>query len=207
MFNLGDEINHIYDKDPAARSHLEIMLCYPGLHAIFAHQFANWFYKRHCFVLAKLIAQISRFFTGIEIHPGSKLGRHLFIDHGMGVVIGETAEVGDDCIIYQGVTLGATADARKGALTRDKKRHPTLGTSVVIGSGAQVLGAVNIGDNVQIASGSIVLKDIPANCIVAGVPGKIIYRDGIKIEDKVSEAEVIASMSDPRELFAHGAGI
>ena len=195
---LSEDIENILKKDPAARNWLEVALCYPGFHAVTMHRNAHWLWKHNFVVLARFLSHLTRFFTGIEIHPGATLGHRLFIDHGMGVVIGETTIVGDDCVLYQGVTLGGGAAARKGSLTRDIKRHPTLGNGVVVGSGAEIQGDIYIGNNVQVASGSIVLKDVPDNSIVVGVPGRIIFRDGQRIKEDVPdiEAEAIKSLKD-----------
>ncbi len=195
--NIQDEIANIMKKDPAAHSELEVLLCYPGLHAVLMHRITNFLWKEGWFTLARAISQMTRSITGIEIHPGASLGDRVFIDHGMGVVIGETAIVGDDCVIYQGVTLGAGAAARKGAQTRNTKRHPTLQSGVVVGSGAEIQGDIVVGSNVQVASGSIVLKDVPENSIVVGVPGRVIYRDGKRVTEEVPdmEAEAIKAMS------------
>lgn len=177
MFStLKEEIQVVFERDPAARSVLEVILCYPGFHAIINHRIAHWFYKHRLFLIARLISHISRFFTGIEIHPGAKIGRNFFIDHGMGVVIGETAEVGDNVTLYQGVTLGGTGK-EKG------KRHPTIGNNVVISTGAKVLGSFTVGDNVKIGGGSVVLKSVPDGCTVVGVPGRIVARDGARTGD------------------------
>jgi serine O-acetyltransferase len=193
-----DEIQNILSKDPAARTWLEVLLCYPGFHAVNLHRFAHWLWKAKLVVPARFVSQVNRFFTGIEIHPGAKLGRRVFIDHGMGVVIGETTVVGDDVVIYQGVTLGAGAAARKGSQTRGTKRHPTLGNGVIVGSGAEIQGDIYVGNNVQVASRSIVLKDVPDNSVVVGVPGRVIYRDGQRVKDEVPdiEAEAIKSLRD-----------
>ncbi|MCR4420315.1 MAG: serine O-acetyltransferase [Clostridia bacterium] len=173
---LREDIRVVFERDPAARSTLEVVLCYPGFHAILLHRVAHWLYRHRLVLLARLISQLNRFLTGIEIHPGAKIGRRLFIDHGMGVVIGETTEIGDDVTIYQGVTLGGTGK-EKG------KRHPTIGNKVVISTGAKVLGNITIGDNVKIGAGSVVLRDVPANCTVVGVPGKIVVREGRHVAD------------------------
>lgn len=193
---LAEDIKNILDKDPAARSSIEVFLCYPGLHAIFIYRIANRFYKMRMFTLARFISHIGRMLTGIEIHPGANIGKRVLIDHGMGVVIGETAEVGDDCVLYQGVTLGAGKEAREGAATRGVKRHPTLGKGVIVGSGAEIQGAVVVGDNVRVASGSIVLRDVPPDSIVVGVPGRVIYHQGRRVDEKVPdiEAEALKSM-------------
>ena len=173
---LKQDINVIIERDPAAKTILEVILCYPGLHALIAHRIAHYLYKKKLVLLPRLISQITRFFTGIEIHPGAKIGQGLFIDHGMGVVIGETAVVGDNVTIYQGVTLGGTGK-EKG------KRHPTIGNNVFIGSGAKVLGSIKIGDNVKIGAGSVVTKPVPSNTTVVGVPGKVVVRRSSPLDD------------------------
>jgi serine O-acetyltransferase len=195
---IQENIQTILDKDPAARGALEVVLCYPGFHAVTIHYCAHWLWTQHFYTTARWLSHISRILTGIEIHPGAHLGRRVFIDHGMGVVVGETTVIGDDCVIYQGVTLGAGAAARMGALTRGTKRHPTLGTGVIVGSGAEIQGDILVGDNVRVASGSILLKDVPANSIVVGVPGRVVYRDGQKVKDQVPdiEAEAIKSLKE-----------
>ena len=176
---LRKEIKAVFERDPAAKNLLEVILCYPGLHAILIHRFSHSLYKRRWFVLARFISQISRFLTGIEIHPGAKIGDGLFIDHGSGVVIGETTEIGDNVTIYQGVTLGGTGK-EKG------KRHPTIGNNVVISAGARILGSFEVGDNAKIGAGSVVLKPVPPNSTVVGVPGKIVVRDGQRVGDAQS---------------------
>lgn len=177
MFNrIREDIKVIFERDPAAKSFLEILLCYPGLHAILFHRLAHFLYKRGLILLPRLISQFSRFLTGIEIHPGAKIGEGLFIDHGTGVVIGETSEIGNNVTIYQGVTLGGTGKERG-------KRHPTVGNNVVISAGAKVLGNIKIGDNVKIGAGSVVLRDVPPNTTVVGIPGKVVVRDGVNIAD------------------------
>lgn len=171
---IKEEIKVILERDPAARSWLEVLLLYPGLHAVLSHRLAHWFYNRKMFFIARAISQISRFFTGIEIHPGAKIGKGLFIDHGMGVVIGETTEIGDNCTIYQGVTLGGTG--------KDKgKRHPTIGNNVLIGSGAKVLGPFKVGDNSKIAANAVVLREVPPNSTVVGVPGRVVTKDNKRV--------------------------
>jgi serine O-acetyltransferase len=162
-----EDIRTIIDRDPAAKNVVEILLCYPGLHAIWLHRIAHALYQRKWFTTARLVSHFSRGFTGIEIHPGAKIGRRLFIDHGMGVVIGETTEIGDDCLIYKGVVLGGTT-------LEKKKRHPTLGNRVIIGSNSTVLGAITIGDGARVGSGSVVVKSVPAGATVVGVPGRIV---------------------------------
>lgn len=195
---IKENIDAIFNQDPAARSRLEVVLCYPGFHAVTMHQLSHMLWEHEFYTLARCVSHFSRVTTGIEIHPGATLGRRVFIDHGMGVVIGETTIIGDDCTIYQGVTLGAGAAARMGSATRGMKRHPTLGTGVVVGSGAEIQGDIMVGDNVRIASGSILLKDVPDNSVVVGVPGRVIYRDGQKVKDEVPdiEAEAIKSLKD-----------
>ena len=164
---LGGLLAAYQRRDPAARSKLEIFLLYPGVHAIINHRIAHWLYLHHRFFLARCVSQWSRFWTGIEIHPGATIGHRLVIDHGMGIVIGETAEVGDDCLLYQGVTLGGTG--------KDKgKRHPTLGNNVLVGSGAKVLGPFKVGDNCRIAAGAVVLREVPSNSTAVGVPAQVV---------------------------------
>ena len=170
-----EEIRAAQKKDPAAKSFLEVLLLYQGLHAIISHRIARFFYRLRLFFLARLISQFSRFMTGIEIHPGAKIGKSFFIDHGMGVVIGETAIIGDGVLLYQGVTLGGTG-LEKG------KRHPTIGNNVVIGTGAKILGNITVGDNSYIGANAVVIKDVPPNSTVVGVPGRITKQDGKKID-------------------------
>lgn len=170
MFSgLRNDIRAIFARDPAARSVAEILLAYPGLHALFFYRAAHWLWVHHMFLPGRFLSHVGRFLTGIEIHPGAVIGRGFFVDHGMGVVIGETAEIGDNVTLYHGVTLGGTS-WEKG------KRHPTIGNNVVIGTGAKVLGPVRIGDNTRIGANSVVVRDIPANSIVVGIPGKIVFR-------------------------------
>ncbi|HRS22391.1 MAG TPA: serine O-acetyltransferase [Clostridia bacterium] len=169
---LKEDIKTIFERDPAAKSYLEVILCYPGLHAVICHRIAHALYRRRWHVTARLISQISRFFTGIEIHPGAAIGRRFFIDHGSGIVIGETTEIGDDVTLYQGVTLGGTG--------KDKgKRHPTIGNNVTIGSGAKILGPISIGHNAKIGAGAVVVRCIPANSTAVGVPAHVVGREGI----------------------------
>ncbi len=188
---IRKDIRGIKERDPAARNGLEILLLYSGLHAIILHRPAHWLYRHNCFFLARLISQIARFLTGIEIHPGAKLGYGILIDHGMGVVIGETATVADNCTIYQGVTLGGTGK-EKG------KRHPDLEEGVMVGSGAKVLGPLTIGAGAKIASGAVVLSSVPAGCTAVGVPARVVRRpnpepkveaqlDQVHIPDPVSQ--------------------
>lgn len=160
---LFEDAKNIQKKDPACRNVLEAIILYPGFHAIFFHRISNWLYRKKLYFLARLISQISRHLTGIEIHPGAVIGRKLFIDHGMGIVIGETSTIGDNCTIYHNATLGGTG--------KDKyKRHPDLGNNVMVGAGSKVLGPIKIGDNVKIGANSVVLKDVPDNCTVVGIP-------------------------------------
>lgn len=171
---IKDDIAMVFEQDPAARSSLEVFLTYSGLHAVWWHLVAHWFYNRRWFFAARFISQMSRFFTGIEIHPGAKIGRRLFIDHGMGVVIGETCTIGSNVTIYQGVTLGGTGK-EKG------KRHPDIGDNVLIAAGAKVLGNIKVGSNVNIGSNSVVLKDVPSCTTVVGIPGRIVRQCGQKV--------------------------
>ncbi|KGM98096.1 serine acetyltransferase [Clostridium novyi A str. 4552] len=181
MFNffktLKYDIDNVLENDPAARNRLEVLLLYPCIHALIHYRIAHFFYTKKCFFIARFISQFARFITGIEIHPGAKIGKGLFIDHGMGVVIGETAEVGDNVTLYHGVTLGGTG--------KDKgKRHPTVGNNILIGSGAKILGPINIGDNSKVGANSVVLKDVPKGSTVVGIPGKVVH-------PKPNTAEVI----------------
>jgi serine O-acetyltransferase len=179
---IREQIDTIFREDPAAKSVLEILFCYPGFHAILFHRLAHKLYKAGFTTLARIISQISRFLTGIEIHPGAQIGRRFFIDHGMGVVIGETTVIGDDCLLYQGVTLGGTGKERG-------KRHPTLGHHVVVGSGAKVLGNITIGNHVRIGAGSVVLKSVPDHSTVVGVPGRIV-RSRLDNEEVLEHAKL-----------------
>lgn len=183
---LKEDVQTVFAKDPAAKGLLEVILCYPGLHAIWLHRIAHWFYKNKIYTIARIISHINRHITGIEIHPGAEIGRRFFIDHGMGVVIGETSEIGENVLIYQGVVLGGTSLGKK-------KRHPTLEDNVVIGSGAIVLGAVNIGDNARIGAGSVVVTDVPPNATVVGVPGRI----GLGFSSKEMQALEHGKLPDP----------
>ena len=173
---LGGLLAAYQRRDPAARSKLEIFLLYPGVHAVLYHRVAHWLYRHHRFFLARCVSQWSRFWTGIEIHPGATIGHRLVIDHGMGIVIGETAEIGDDCLLYQGVTLGGTGKDLG-------KRHPTIENGVMIGSGAKVLGPITIGRNAKVAAGAVVVKDVEPNCTVVGVPGEVVRIDGERVDD------------------------
>lgn len=172
---LREDIETILEQDPAARGYGEVILTYSGLHAIWNHRIAHFFYKRKLFFIARVISQISKFFTGIEIHPGATIGRKFFIDHGTGVVIGETCEIGNNVTIYQGVTLGGTGKEQG-------KRHPTLHDNVLVATGAKVLGSITIGENAKIGAGSVVLKDVPPESTVVGIPGKVVIQNGKKVK-------------------------
>lgn len=171
---IREDIQSVFDRDPAAKTLLEVLICYPGLHALWGHRLAHWLWRHHLPLSARIISQVMRFMTGIEIHPGATIGRRCFIDHGMGVVVGETAVLGDDVTLYQGVTLGGTGK-EKG------KRHPTLANNVFIGAGANVLGNITIGENSRVGAGSVVLRDVPENSTIVGVPGHIILRNGKRV--------------------------
>ena len=171
---LGGLLAAYQRRDPAARSKLEVLLLYPGVHAVIYHRIAHWLYLHHRYFLARWVSQHARKKTGIEIHPGATIGHRLVIDHGMGIVIGETAEIGDDCLLYQGVTLGGTGKDQG-------KRHPTLGNNVLVGSGAKVLGPFTVGDNARIAAGAVVLEEVPPNATAVGVPAQIVRVDGIPV--------------------------
>lgn len=172
---LRRDVRVVFERDPAAKNLVEVLLCYPGLHAICMHRIAHAFYRWRLFTVARLISHLSRFLTGVEIHPGARIGEGFFIDHGTGVVIGETTEIGRNVTIYQGVTLGGTGK-EKG------KRHPTIGDNVVVSAGAKILGSFEIGENSKIGAGSVVLKPVPPNCTVVGVPGRVVRRDGQRID-------------------------
>ena len=176
MFNnLREDIRSIKERDPAARSGFEVFMLYSGLHAIIYYRMSHWFFKHRMFYIARRISQHAKFTTGVEIHPGAKIGKGLFIDHGMGVVIGETTEIGDYCTLYQGVTLGGTG--------KDKgKRHPTLGNNVMVGAGAKVLGPVVLGDNVKVGANALVLMNVPANATAVGVPARVVRINGRKVQ-------------------------
>jgi len=187
--SIREDVATVQERDPAAKSRLEVFLCYSGLHAVWFYRINHWLWNRGFWLLARWLSQVARFLTGIEIHPGAKIGRRLFIDHGLGVVIGETAIVGDDVTLYQGVTLGGTGKEHG-------KRHPTIEDEVVIGGGAKVLGNITVGRNCRIGAGSVVLRSVPENSTVVGVPGHIIFRNGERvvitdpkqINDPLSEA-------------------
>ena len=186
---IREDVATVFESDPAAKSRLEVFLCYSGLHAVWFYRMNHWFWNHGFLLLARWLSQVARFLTGIEIHPGAKIGRRLFIDHGLGVVIGETAVVGDDVTLYQGVTLGGTGKEHG-------KRHPTIEDNVVIGGGAKVLGNITVGRNCRIGAGSVVLRNVPEDSTVVGVPGHIIFREGKRvvitdpkqINDPLSEA-------------------
>lgn len=177
-----EDIRAIFERDPAARSMVEVLVCYPGLHAVWMHRLNHWLWRHRLYFLARFGQRIALFFTGIEIHPGATIGRRFFIDHGTGVVIGETTEIGDDVTLYQNVTLGGTT-LNKG------KRHPTLRNNVVIGGGAEVLGNIVVGENSRVGAGSVVLRDVPDNSTIVGVPGHIIFRNGKRVV-----------ITDPKEI-------
>ena len=164
---IKEDITTVFREDPAAKSVLEVVFCYPGLHALWLHRVSHWFLRRGLKTFARLLSHVSRFFTGIEIHPGANIGRRFFIDHGSGVVIGETAEIGNDVLLYQGVVLGGTSQKKT-------KRHPTIGSKVVVGAGSILLGPIDVGDGARIGAGSVVIKDVPKNATVVGVPGRIV---------------------------------
>lgn len=186
---MREDIEVVFEQDPAARGYLEVILTYSGVHAIWSHRFAHAFYKRKFYFLARVISQVSRFFTGIEIHPGAEIGRRFFIDHGMGVVIGETCEIGDNVTVFQGVTLGGTGK-EKG------KRHPTIRDNALIATGAKVLGSITIGENSKIGAGSVVLKEVPANSTVVGVPGRIVIQDGKRINKDFNHCDLPDPVAD-----------
>ncbi|MBZ5698954.1 MAG: serine O-acetyltransferase [Acidobacteriia bacterium] len=198
--SIREEVASVLDRDPAAKSALEVVLCYPGLHAVWAYRLTHWLWNHHFRLLARWLSQVARLLTGIEIHPGAQIGRRLFIDHGMSVVIGETSIVGDDVTLYQGATLGGTGKEKL-------KRHPTIGNGVVIGAGAKVLGNIRVGDNSRVGAGSVVLRDVPDGSTVVGVPGHIILRHGKRvvitdpkqINDPLSEA-LVAVASQVKNL-------
>jgi len=174
---LKKDVQVVFERDPAVRSKLEIFFCYPGFHAVLLHRLSHALWQKKFYFLGRLVSHFGRFLTGIEIHPGAKIGQGFFIDHGMGVVIGETAEIGENCTLYHGVTLGGTSWAKE-------KRHPTLGNNVVVGSGAKILGPFTVGDNSKIGSNSVVVKEVPPNSTVVGVPGRIVITDGQKPEQR-----------------------
>jgi serine O-acetyltransferase len=186
---LKEDIQVVFEQDPAARNSVEVLLTYSGLHAIWAHRLAHACYNRKLFFLARSISQVSRFFTGIEIHPGARIGRRFFIDHGMGVVIGETCEIGDNVTLFQGVTLGGTGK-EKG------KRHPTIKDNALIATGAKVLGSITIGENSKVGAGSVVLHDVPSNSTVVGIPGRVVIQDGVKIKNDLDHCNLPDPVAD-----------
>ncbi|WP_102272400.1 serine O-acetyltransferase [Cytobacillus massiliigabonensis] len=186
---MKEDIEVVFEQDPAARSYLEVILTYSGLHAIWAHRIAHALFKRKLFFLARAISQVSRFFTGIEIHPGARIGRRFFIDHGMGVVIGETCEIGDNVTVFQGVTLGGTGK-EKG------KRHPTIKDNALIATGAKVLGSITIGENSKVGAGSVVLHEVPPNSTVVGIPGRVKVQDGVKISKDLNHCDLPDPIAD-----------
>ena len=181
IHHMNDYLESIKKRDPAAKSILSIILTYPGVKAVFFHQISNFFYKAGFDLIARIISQTIRFFTGIEIHPGAKIGKNLFIDHGMGVVLGERSEIGDNVTIYHNVTLGGSSPSIDSERQRHEKRHPTIGNDVVIGSGAQIIGPIKVGDNARIAANAVVVKDVPENATMVGIPAK-----AVKLENKGS---------------------
>ncbi len=183
---MKEDIDVIFEQDPSARSVIEVVLTYAGLHAVWSHRIAHAFYKWKLFFIARAISQINRFFTGIEIHPGATIGRKFFIDHGMGIVIGETCEIGDNVTVYQGVTLGGTGKEQG-------KRHPTINDHVLIAAGAKVLGSITVGERAKVGAGSVVLKDVPDGATVVGIPGKVVKQDGKKITQPLDHQ----NMPDP----------
>jgi serine O-acetyltransferase len=176
--HLRRDIQTVLERDPAARSRLEVLCCYPGVHALAIHRVAHGLWRRGWTTAGRFLSHVGRFMTGIEIHPGARLGPGLFIDHGMGVVIGETAEVGENVTLLQGVTLGGTS-------LKKEKRHPTLGNNVVVGAGAKIIGAFIIGDGSRIGAGSVVVREVPPNSVVVGVPGRVTHRDGRRVEGQI----------------------
>lgn len=180
---LRYDIRAIRERDPAARSNAEVLFLYSGLHAVMWYRIAHWFFRHRRYFIARWISQHAKKTTGVEIHPGATIGKGLLIDHGAGVVIGETTEIGDNCTIYQGVTLGGTG--------KDKgKRHPTLGNNVMVGCGAKILGPFQVGDNAKIAAGAVVLTEIPANCTAVGVPARIVRKDGYRVENDMDQVHI-----------------
>src|SRR5688572_17654183 len=188
---LRADIACILERDPAARSRWEVLTCYPGLHALYIHKLARWFWTHGLRWLGRFTSNLGRWLTGIEIHPGAKIGSCVFIDHGMGVVIGETAEVGNGCTIYQGVTLGGTS------LYRGEKRHPTLGEGVVVGAGAKVLGGFKVGDGARIGSNAVVVKEVPAGATVVGIPGRMVEEHGTQTAERFAAYAVVQEQDDP----------
>ncbi len=180
---LRDDIRAVLERDPAARNSFEVLMLYPGINAVFWHRLSHFLFNHKMKFIARWISQTVRFFTGIEIHPGASIGKRFFIDHGMGVVIGETTIIGDDCTIYQGVTLGGTGKDHG-------KRHPTLGNNVMVGSGAKILGPFTVGDNSKIAAGAVVLSEVPPNSTCVGVPARIVKREGIRVKADLDQVKI-----------------
>jgi serine O-acetyltransferase len=192
MFShLRDDIASIFKRDPAACTTFEVLTCYPGLHAVYIHKLARWFWTHGLRWLGRVTSNFGRWATGIEIHPAAIIGRRVFIDHGMGVVVGETAEIGDDCTIYQGVTLGGTS------LYRGAKRHPTLSAHVVVGAGAKVLGGFTVGEGAKIGSNAVVVKEVPAGATVVGIPGRIVEESGAQQAERFAAYAVVQEQDDP----------
>ena len=191
---MAADLAIIKERDPAARSTLEILLCYPGFHALVIHRISHRLWRLHVPLLPRLLSQVGRLFTGIEIHPGARIGHGVFIDHGMGVVIGETSVIGDHCLLYQGVTLGGTGK-------QHGKRHPTLKENVVVGAGAKVLGAITVGANTRIGAGSVLLRDVAADSTVVGIPGRVIHQSGVRIDPLAHSALPDAEASVIRNLM------
>ena len=187
---IREQIQTVFKHDPAAKSRLEVLLCYPGVHAILLHRVAHRLYRARAFVLARLISHTSRLLTGIEIHPGAAIGRRFFIDHGMGVVIGETTVIGDDVLLYQGVTLGGTGHG-------SEQRHPTLRNHVVVGSGAKILGNIELGEWVKVGAGSVVVKPVPAQATVVGIPGRVVAVKGVAVDHDEWEMLEHGELPDP----------
>ena len=206
MFNsLFDQVDSIIVRDPAARNRLEVITCYPGLHAVWIHRASHGLWNMRLKWVARLLSMLARFITGIEIHPGAKIGRRVFLDHGLGIVIGETTEIGDDCTIYQGVTLGGTS------LYKGVKRHPTLGKGVVISAGAKVLGGFTVGDGARVGSNAVVLKEIPAGATAVGIPARILHPDlpqaskpDSKVKEYFSAYGVTPNVDDPVSMALKG---
>lgn len=186
---IKEDMDVVFEQDPAARTYMEVILTYSGLHAIWSHRIAHAFYNKRLFFIARVISQVSRFITGIEIHPGAKIGRRLFIDHGMGVVVGETCEIGDNVTLFQGVTLGGTGK-EKG------KRHPTVKDNALISTGAKVLGSLTIGESSKIGGGAVVIKDVPDHSTVVGVPGKVVIQNGEKVRKDLDHHKIPDPVAD-----------
>lgn len=186
---IKEDVDVVFEQDPAARNYLEVILTYSGLHAVWAHRLAHFFFKKKLFFIARVISQISRFFTGIEIHPGAVIGRRFFIDHGMGVVIGETCVIGDNVTLFQGVTLGGTGK-------ENGKRHPTPEDNVLVATGAKVLGSITIGDSSKVGAGSVVLKDVPPHSTVVGIPGKVVIQDGVRVKKDLNHQDLPDPVAD-----------